>query len=476
MCERRIWLDQHGDRSLRTETPQNQRLAGKQHEQLVSATMFGPTAPVAAESWEEMVYSTHDLMIRGAGAIQGAAFERTIHLSQPLTVRGRIDWLRRNSQPSQLGKWSYEPVEIKLRQQLSEADQLQLDLYIWLLQEIQVSEPSGWFWMGRDVDNSPLQIIEHTYDEQRLFAALERAATLLNQSSAPSVFLASHCDICHWHSACKQVATSGRSLAALPGLPRQTWEHMRREGIHTLDHVLALTPQELVRFKGLGKSKAQEIYTYAQAVNQGQPIQRKPVPEAALQSGMMLDLETCIEGSVGVPWCFGWQGSNEQFQVAIVDAFCDFARLKLPDDVEVRIVSSSDEGWRMFAQAAENDPGPIYHWGSFEKGVLRATAPTEVVVALEDRLHDLNKTFKQTFAFPVKGTSIKTIAPYLGFHWPEGTNAFAAWDDYRAWLLESDKYALARACSYNRADVEAMALIWHWMSDNNAFPASGKSS
>jgi hypothetical protein len=247
---------------------------------------------------------------------------------------------------------------------------------------------------------------------------------------------------------------------------------MRREGIHTLDHILVLSPQDLLRFKGVGKSKALEIFTYAQAINQGQPIQRSPVPEAALQPGMMLDLETCIEGSVGIPWCFGWQGRDEHFQVAIVDAFCDQSRLRLPDDVEVRIVSSSDEGWRMFAEAAAGDPGPIYHWGSFEKGVLRATAPTEVVLALENRLHDLNKTFKQTFAFPVKGTSIKTVAPYLGFRWPEGTNAFSAWDDYRAWLLESDKYALARACSYNRADVEAMALIWHWMQVNNAYPSS----
>ena len=192
MCERRIWLDQHGDLTMRTETPQNQRLAGKQHEQLISATMFGPTAPVSAASWDEMLQTTRDLMEHGADAIQGAAFERTIHLSQPFTVRGRVDWLRRSSQPSQLGKWSYEPAEIKLRHELSEADQLQIDLYIWLLHQVQATEPSAWFWMGRDVDNSPLQIIEHIYDEERLFAALERASMLLNKTSAPPIFLASH--------------------------------------------------------------------------------------------------------------------------------------------------------------------------------------------------------------------------------------------------------------------------------------------
>lgn len=474
-CERRVWLDQHGDSALRTEPAAERIHAGQQHEHVVSATMFGPATPVAVDSWDGMVQTTRDLMRRGALGIQGAAFERTIHMSQPFLVRGRVDWLRRASQPSRLGKWSYEPIEIKLRQELTEADELQLDLYLWLLREVLEVEPSAWFWMGRDRDNSPLHIIEHNYDEGRLFSALERATAVLNRESAPPIFLASYCNSCHWHTACKQIAAAGRDLAALPGLPRQTWEHMRHEGINTLDHILALSVQDLQRFKGLGKSRAHEIYTYAQAVNQGQPVQRSQVPAIAMQPGVMLDLETCIEGSVGVPWCFGWQGRDDQFQAAIVDAFYDESRLMLPDGVEAKIVSNSNEGWRLFAQAAADNPGPIYHWGSFEKAVLRATAPAEVIEALEDRLHDLNKTFKQTFAFPVKGTSIKTVAPYLGFRWPEGTNAFAAWDDYRAWLLDSDKHALARACSYNRADVEAMALVWRWMRANNAYPSSKES-
>jgi len=86
-----------------------------------------------------------------------------------------------------------------------------------------------------------------------------------------------------------------------------------------------------------------------------------------------------------------------------------------------------------------------------------------VIEVLEGRLHDLNRTFKNSFALPMRSTSIKKVAPYFGFAWPEGTNAFSAWHDYTAWLLDNDRDRLARACAYNRADVEALDLIWRWM-------------
>jgi predicted RecB family nuclease len=468
MCERRIWLDHTGDAALREALPQNQSARGIAHEQNVTAAMFGPVSSVAVSSWAEMLEASQSLMHQGVTGIQGAAFEWVIQLSQPVIVRGRVDWLRRFSQPSDLGAWAYEPVEIKRHRELSEADRLQLDLYVWLIGAIQGVEPSAWFWLGQDIDHKPLNVIEHDYDEQRLFDALARVDAILNQSSSPAIFLASHCETCHWHRLCKRSAGEQHSLASLSGLSRQTWEHMRQEGLTTLDQILLLSPKDLERFKGLGKTKALELHSYAQAVSFARPIQRNPLPDSARQMGIMLDLETCMDGqALGVPWCFGWQEYGGQFQVAIVDRFYESAAPRLPDGTTVTIITDSDEGWRIVADAAKRNPGPVYHWGSFEKGVLRSTAPLEVIEVLDNRLHDLNKTFKRTFVFPVRGTSIKTVAPYLGFAWPLETSAFSAWADYKAWLLESDMSALARACAYNRADVEAMSLLWQWMIDND---------
>lgn len=465
MCERRVWLDHHGDRNLRETIPADVFTDGIKHEQAVSAAMFGAATPVEALNWADMVQVTRDLMRRGAAGIQGAAYERTIDFGLPITVRGRVDWLRRVSQSSSLGHWSYEPVEIKLRKELKLEDRLQLDLYLWLLNQEQGVETSGWFWMGRDYDNHPLRVIEHTLDEAGLLTAFERVSALLESASTPPVFLASHCKSCPWHSSCQQAAAVGRDIALLPGLSRQTWEHMHRENISTLDHILVLSPQDLSHFKGVGKKRAMEIQAHAQAVMSGMPVPRCPLPEKVRLPGVMLDLETRLDD--GQVWCFGWRGADGRTRAAIVDRFCEEELLYLLDGQELIIIRDSDEGWRMVAEAANEMPGPVYHWGSFEKGVLRNTAPPDVIRVLDDRLHDLNRTFRQTYALPVRGTSIKKVAPYLGFHWPEGTNAFSAWADYSAWLLDSNADALARACAYNRADVDALALIWQWMVDSS---------
>jgi len=458
-CERRVWLDEHGGQR---ETVSPAVFAGGiNHEQLVSAAMFGKVTPVRAADWPELVRVTRTLMARGAAGIQGGAFERTWH--DGITVRGRVDWLRRVAQPSQLRAWSYEPVEIKLRREINDNDRLQLDLYLWLLEAAQGVETTGWFWMGRDSDNRPLHVIEHTLDEMRLRGAIAHAAAI-TAGAAPPIFFGGHCEGCGWRSACGETAAARRDIALLPGLSRQTWLHMRQTGMQTLDDLLALPESELSRFKGVGKVRALEIHTHARSVVTGMPVPRHPLPDKVKLPGVMLDLETRLDD--GRVWCFGWQGVSGRTEAAIVDAYCEMDDLTLPDGEVIHIIPDSDTGWRLVAAAALELPGPVYHWGSFQKGVLRGSAPADVIAALDHRLLDLNRTFRQTVAVPVRGTSIKKVAPYLGFYWPDGADVFAAWADYNRWLQDGDALALARACAYNRADVDALALIWRWMVDN----------
>ena len=78
-------------------------------------------------------------------------------------------------------------------------------------------------------------------------------------------------------------------------------------------------------------------------------------------------------------------------------------------------------------------------------------------------MHDLQMTFKRSVALPVANRKIKTIAAYLGYKYPETNNYELAWLYYRRWLQHSDVEALARAVSYQRADVEALLLAWRWL-------------
>ncbi len=501
ICERRVWLDFHGDPTRQdalSDFVMQQFAGGIEHEQTVRRAMVGDVTPIEAATWGESLQITQELMREGVAGIAGAAFEREI--SPGIFARGSIDWLRRINQPSRFGRWAYEPIEIKQRAKLQDADKIQLDFYLWFLNDAQDAEVNGWFWLGRDDEGRARNVIEHEYDEARLFGVIQRAITLMNPTPSPlplqreglgerfipPIYLGSHCKNCHWYSVCMSDAEATRDFAIIPGLQRETWEQMRTDGIRTVDDVAARDTRELQRFKGIGKQRAQEIRTHAQALIDNRPMHRQPLPEIARQPGVMLDIETRLDN--GVPWCFGFMDMAGKLHVAVVAARfspienkphsqplplqgegrrggVDFPSYELPDGQRITIIPDSDAGWRLVAATGGNQP--VYVWSSYEMDVLRKTGPPDAVATLEKRLHDLHKTFKQTVTIPIRGTSIKKVGPYLGYHWPQGVSALTAWADYQAWLLDNDREALARACAYQRADVEALDVVWKWLNESS---------
>jgi predicted RecB family nuclease len=528
ICERRVWLDFHGDHSQRdalSDFAMQQFAGGIEHENTVRRAMVGDVTPIQAATWDDSLQMTQELMREGVAGIAGASFEREI--APGITARGSIDWLRRINQPSRFGRWAYEPIEIKQRAKLQDADKIQLDFYLWLLNHAEVN---GWFWLSRDEEGRPRSIYEHELDEARLFAVLRRAIALIDpkssvgaqyiapqsgdanlvgewramptqtQNGIPPIFLGAPCKNCHWYSACTAAAQIERDFTLIPGLQRETWEQMRANGIRTVDDVAARDTRELQRFKGIGKHRAQEIRAHAQALIDNRPMQRQPLPEIARQPGVMLDIETRLDN--GLPWCFGFMDRDGRMQVAVVAARFspskfilspnpsplrreglqddstpplhametgpggeDFPSYDLPDGQRITIIPDSDAGWRLVAATGKNQP--VYHWSGYELDVLRKTGPPDAIAALENRLHDLHRTFKQTVTIPIRGTSIKKVGPYLGYHWPQGVSALTAWADYQAWLLDNDKQALARACAYQRADVEALDVVWKWLNESS---------
>lgn len=513
ICQRRVWLDFHGDPKQRDPLSDfaMHQFAGVDPSPSSPLHLWGGAGGgvrVQATTWEESLQATHELMREGVAGIAGAAFEREI--APGIFARGSIDWLRRIAQPSKFGRWAYEPVEIKQRAKLQDSDPIQLDLYLWLLNHAQDAQVNGWFWLGRDEEGRARNVIEHELDEARLFGVVRRAMNLINPTLSPlpmqgdglgerlipPIYLGSHCKNCHWYSACTAAAELQRDFTLIPGIQRPTWEQMRAEGIRTVDDVAARDTRELQRFKGIGRQRAQEIRAHAQALIDNRPMQRQPLPEIARQPGVMLDIETHLDN--GLPWCFGFMDIGGRVQVAVVASHFSphplhenepqplplqgeglrggvhlpqgagggdaFPTYDLPDGSRITIIPDSDAGWRLVAATGQNQP--VYHWSGYEMDVLRKTGPPDAVAALENRLHDLHRTFKQTVTIPVRGTSIKKVGPYLGYHWPNGVSALTAWTDYQAWLLDNDKEALARACAYQRADVEALEVVWKWLNES----------
>lgn len=463
-CARRIWLDRYGDAAMQGMVEDFFAQQGRLHEQLVREEVIGETVQISAASWAEMVATTRDHLRAGVAGVFGAALERPLDLGLPFIVRGQIDGLLRTSEPSALGGWSYRPVEIKQRTKLKPADLLQLDLYLWLLADVQGMMTEGEFWLGRDDSGMPQQRLAHTYDAARLQAAFEEVAQIHQAADAPAIYLGSHCDLCPWQKMCRAQAQAENSITLLSGLRRDTWLSLRQVGVETIDEVAALDTETLAKLPGVGAKTAVRLLEGAQSMVDGQPRWQTPLPQAAHQPGIMLDLETAPNGS---PWCFGWQTPDSAMRIAVVDAYCDTGDFALPDGTVITIVEDSDSAWYMLAEAAQQWPGPVYHWSGYEQQILRKTAPPDAFALLQDRLHDLLATCKQAVMLPTGSYSIKKVGPYFGYHWPPQSSAVQAWGDYQRWLLESDHDALARACAYQRADVEAMQIVWRWLVDHS---------
>lgn len=466
MCERRVWLDARADPALRdAAAPEALRLyaLGSQHEDRVHAATAGPIEPVDIASWEEGVAATRELMRRGVPGILGACLEVRVPLDLSDTVytlRGRADQLLRVWHH---GEAVYSPVEIKQRSQPEEADWLQLDLYVWLLSLLQGTVPPAELWLGADPLGRPRRRLAHDYDEDRLMAALLRAAHLTASAPEPPVRIEPHCATCHWFTACQGVAQREKRLDLLYGVSRTTRASLEAAGIARLEDLVARSPDELQAIKGIGPRTAPRIRANAQAWLENRPVWLDALPEVCRQPGWMFDLETWEIGGRTVPWCMGWCDGDGQTHITLVAPVQLPEPLALPDGQQVTLAPDSDAAWEVFAAAVSEDSRPIFHWSGYDAAILRGSAPEYVRAQLAPRMHDLNATLKRVVSLPLKSTSIKPVSTHLGFAWPGYQDWFAAYLDYQHWLETGSLDALARACLYQRADVQSMALVWRWL-------------
>jgi uncharacterized protein len=376
-------------------------------------------------------------------------------------MRGTVDQLRRVSHH---GDDVYSPIEIKQRAQPVEADWVQLDLYVWLLGQIQGILPPAELWLGADAYGRPRRRLPHGYDEDRLMALALRALQTFTAAQEPPVRIEAHCNTCHWYSSCQAIAQREKRIDLLYGVSGKTRRNLEAAGITSLAQVAALSVAALQEIKGIGPKTAPRIRANAQAWLENRPVWLDSLPDAARQPGWMFDLETREARGKIVPWCMGWCDSEGQTRIVLVAPVQLPEALTLPDGQRVTLAPDSDSAWEVFAQDAA--AAPVYHWTAYDATILRGSAPADTIRRLEPRLHDLHATLKQVVTLPLKSASIKPVSMHLGFAWPGYTDWFAAYLDYQHWLDTGDLDALTRACMYQRADVQSMALVWRWLVAN----------
>ncbi|MEP7291589.1 MAG: TM0106 family RecB-like putative nuclease [Chloroflexota bacterium] len=469
MCERLAWLERYGDSALRDpiDPALERRLAaGVAHEEAVHEAAGAPTVPVVAETWEEGIRATRELMEQGAEVITGAYLERWLTFGDVRTnvmLRGRADRLvrKRRSVSGRSNPFSrsiYQPVEIKRYPRIGLSDQLQLDAYLWMLQESQSEAVDGFFLMGERAEGVPAFRQAHELDELRLMKWVGQLAKVLAVAAAPPVRIEQHCKTCRWYSSCKAVVEPSLPISLLSGLSQQARDHLRASGISNLRQIVEMKPEELKRFRGI-KTTAPAIHAHARAHVEKQPVWFDELPQSCFQPGIMFDLET--DPYTQKPWSWGWCDSEGNTQVILTAHKAETVMLN--ESRAIYTVRDTDAAWRLFAELNPKPAERIYHWTGYDSGVMRANAPYDVKVLLDSRMVDLHRIYKHCVRFPVDGASLKVVARYLDYQWAEYDAWDAAYNDYRRWLSKGDLDALRRACNYQQADVQALAVVWNWL-------------
>ncbi len=471
ICQRRIWLDQHGNPSAANESVSSDTdswsAASERPPQAIYAHHHGELQRIELSSWEQGVMITRDLMAHQADTIFDAHLELITALDltdRCFILRCTVDRLQRISRGDPP---HYAPILIRTHGRPDDADWLHLDLCAWLLQGSHARVAPGELWVGLTTDGHPRQRIAHEYSEDRLVTALSQAAGVLNAAEKPAAQLAPHCRTCRWYVTCQAAAQQAGALDLLYRVSGKTRQQMQAAGLTTLADIATASLEALLDIKGIGPATAPGIRANAQAWLENRPVQYRTLTiPAPPEEAWMFDLETLEAGGRTLPWCLGWCNPAGETQIALVAPVDAVESCVLPDQQRLTLAPDYETLWLVFADAMAARSAPIYHWTGYDAAVLRSTAPEPVRRQLEPRLHDLHRLFTRSFSLPLKSTSIKTVSVHLGFEWVGTNDWFQAFLDYKQWVETADLAALTRACRYQRADVQSMAWVWRWLVEN----------
>jgi uncharacterized protein len=351
---------------------------------------------------------------------------------------GRADVLLRVPRPSELGAWSYEPLDTKLARDTRAGAILQLCLYAELLHAMQGITPEHMHVVPRQPD-FPLET--YRVDDHLAYFRLVRrrleAAVDASGDAATYPEPVPHCDVCRWWPRCDQQRRADDHLTFVAGLSRLQARELRSRHVTTLA-ALAVEPLPIPWKPDRGAREGYErVREQARVQLEGRianrPLHEMLAPEPARGLALLpepspgdvfLDLEGdpyVDEG--GLEYLFGWvePESAPSGELALALAPPKYhARWALDHAAEKH---AFEELMDAILARWEADPAMhVYHFGVYEPGAVKrlmgrhATREADVDRLLRaGRFVDLHAVVRQSLRASVEEYSIKKLEPLFGF-------------------------------------------------------------
>ena len=404
---------------------------------------------------------------------------------------GRADLLLRVERPSELGAWSYEPLDTKLARETKAGAILQLCLYADLLRETQGALPDR-MYVAPKRPEFPVEdyrvadyLAYYRLVRRRLEAAVDEAAPATYPEPVPL------CEICRWWPRCDRQRRADDHLSFVAGISRLQMRELQSRRIDRLA-ALAVEPLPLAwkpsrgATEGYGRAREQARVQLAGRTQQkslhellgfqpGHGLARLPEPSPG---DLFLDLEAdpyVDEG--GLEYLFGWAIADPPPEGTLaldVGPPVYHSRWALDRSAERRgfeaVMDAILERW-------ETDPNMhVYHFGAYEPGALKrlmgryGTREAEMDRMLRSgRFVDLHVVVRQSLRASVEEYSIKKLESLYGFTREQPLDAAGAALRVMERALElgyavaSDDEHARVVEAYNRDDCLSARALRDWL-------------
>ena len=338
-------------------------------------------------------------------------------------------------------------------------------------------------WLARELTGLPVarleivnglgQVVEIDPEpDEELSRLTARTLELLGDSPEPDMLLAhSHCQHCDHYAPCWDRAEAEHRIEVMPAVTRARADMLRAEGVRTYDELAARAPGSFARREL--REAAAALLNEARAFATGAPVWLRDPALPRDRTPVWFDVESDAEGErASVPvylWGLAVERPEPTFEPILSELTPDGDR----------------DAWRRFvARALEvfrEHPDAVWvHWHHaepmwLERYIARLGAPSQFVERMRapGALLDLHQRLEKCVRLPLRSTSVKFVAPWLGFQW-SNPDADAAWSTaqlHRARETSDTserERLLAEVTRYNADDLWAMRVVWKWMAGHRA--------
>ena len=415
-------------------------------------------------SLETRAALTREAMEQGAKAIFQAAF-----LQPPWS--GFADFLIRVDEPSDLGDWSYEPVDTKLARSAKASHVVQLGIYARMIADIQGKAPRRAHVQLGDGRRESFRLVDF---DKVLGAAIARFLAFVEsgaEESEPEP--CSACGLCPWRDHCAEVWEAQDHLSRVCGIGKPQIEKLRAAGVTTVAQLASLPDDQ--RIPRLAPATLDKLRVQARLqqtrwqggepvaeslpIEEGRGFANLPQPDPA---DLFFDLEgdPLEEGGLDYLWGVHYRdGSSPQFRFRWGHNHAD-----------ERIAFESTIDW-MAAHLDANPGAHVYHYAPYEITALRrlSTLHASREELLDNLLRqrtfvDLYGVLRQAIRTSEDNLSLKTMEIFFAdARQGDVTKADQSVVEYKSWQKTNEQVILDGILEYNKVDCENTEALRDWL-------------